>query len=157
MVHPSGRQQVRGQSPDPDGAVVVHGVEGHPGPLLQGWVGGHRAHRSHGENGDWVGSDLIEIVGARTLDALAASLLSAQELLGVNRCEWALDGDLWILQLDVTSVPPVRTGGTKTTGLTDPVFVRVAQTAMRAPGKLAEELIMPWALAGLPAASPPIV
>ena len=36
------------------GTVVVHGVEGPAGPLLQGWVGGHRAHRSDGENGHWV-------------------------------------------------------------------------------------------------------
>lgn len=158
LVQPALQPQSGGAAElDSNGAVVVHGVEGPPGPLLQGWVGGHRAHRSRGENGDWVGSDLIEIVGTGSLDTLAASLRSAQETLGINRCEWALDGDLWILQLDVTSLPTVRPGGTKTTELTDPVLVRVAQTAMRAPGKLAEQLVMPWALAGLPAASPSII
>ena len=139
---------------DSAGTVVVHGVEGPAGPLLQGWVGGHTAHRSNGENGHWVGSDLIEIVGTGSLDALTASLRSAQEFLGVNRCEWAMDGDMWILQLDLTSPPTERPGGTRSTELTDPAFVRIAQSAMRAPGKLGEELIMPWALAGLPAATP---
>ncbi|MEE8406410.1 MAG: PEP-utilizing enzyme [Acidimicrobiia bacterium] len=138
---------------DSDGTVVVHGVEGSPVPLLQGWVGGHRAHLSGGERQmEWVGSDLIELVGTASLDVVAASLHTAQRLFGLNRCEWAVDGDVWILQLDVTTPPTSITTPIQVTKQADPDLVRIVQTVMRAPGKLGEELIMPWALAGLPRA-----
>ncbi len=143
---------------DSNGTVVVHGVEGSPAPLLQGWVGSHRAHLSGGERQvEWVGSDLIELVGTASLDVVAASLHTAQRLFGLNRCEWAVDGDVWILQLDVTTPPTSIATPTRVTERADPDLVRIVQTVMRAPGKLGEELILPWALAGLPRAGRSII
>ncbi len=138
---------------DSDGNMVVHGVEGSPGPLLQGWVAGHRAHLSSEERQmGWTGSDLIELVGTPSLDVVAASLHTAQRLFGLNRCEWAVDGGVWILQLDMTTPPTSNTTPIRVTKQADPDLVRIVQTVMRAPGRLGEELIMPWALAGLPRA-----
>lgn len=138
---------------DGDGSVVVHGVEGHPEPLLQGWVRGHRAYRSVGADG-WVGSELIELVGITSLDALAESLLEAQEALGFNRCEWAFDEHIWMLQVDQTVPHVFHSSNPASRPPADPALVAVARAAMMVPGKLGEELVIPWALGGFPVVIP---
>jgi hypothetical protein len=153
---------------DDDGVVVVNGVKGSPAPLLQGWSTGFEARLSpHGErserwgeyteggrgvpNGPWVGDDLIDLLDVEALDEIAALLRTARESLGANRCEWALDGQIWLLQL--ASYPTAAPGVTpvSTTSPIDPDLVRIARLAMRYPGRLGEELVLPWAFAGLPA------
>jgi hypothetical protein len=82
-----------------DGTVVAIGVKGPPAPLLQGWTAGHEARRTdHG----WSGDALMDLVGVEVLDELANVLLSAWPVLDANYCEWALDGQVWVLQLGRT-------------------------------------------------------
>lgn len=133
----------------PDGAIVVYGVKGSPAPLLQGWIAALEARQVELE-GEWTGKELIELVGTQALDSVASSLQEAHRLFGANRCEWAIDGDLWILQLDVVAPAPPASQPTVSYEEIDPGLVPVARLAMIAPGKLGEELVIPWALAGLP-------
>jgi hypothetical protein len=81
---------------DDQGTVAVIGVKGPPAPLLQGWSAGHEARRI---GKGWIGDTLVELVGVEVLDELAEVVLKAQTELGANHCEWALDGQAWILQL----------------------------------------------------------
>ncbi len=127
----------------PDGAVVVHGVKGSPGPLLQGWSTGHTAIRGDA----WEGEDLIHLIGVETLDQVADIIHRAEAAVGVNRCEWALEDEVWVLQLSTHHQPasPITTA----MGIDDPALIPIAQAAARAPGRLGEELVLPWAMAGL--------
>jgi len=135
----------------PDGSVVVIGVEGPPAPLLQGWAAGYQARLSPGGGKrDWEGSQLLELVGATALDEIADSLLQAGDLGRLTRCEWAVDDKTWILQLSATASSAQSPSPIAGTGEADPVMVRLAQVAMGAPGELGEEMVMPWAFAGLP-------
>ena len=143
---------------DDDGTVVVTGVKGSPAPLLQGWSTGHEARisppASEATLGECVGEELTELVGAPALDELAVQLRSANASLGVNRCEWAWDGRIWILQLSVAASTATTPAPPLPAGLVDPRLIRIARTVTRAGGRLGDELTLPWALAGLPDPAP---
>ena len=136
---------------DETGTVVVHGVKGSPAPLLQGWSGGHEARTS---DAGWVGDDLIELVGVPALDEIALQLRKARESLGANQCEWALDGTIWFLQLADHKPPLDISGPDRRHVEADRGLVPVVRVVARVPGRLGEELILPWALAGLPHTEP---
>jgi len=129
---------------DETGEVVVHGVEGSPAPLLQGWSGGHEARS---RQGGWSGSDLIDLIGVDALDEIATQLRAASDLLGVDHCEWARDGSIWLLQLDVAT-PVIEPATGVGHDPLDHRLIRIAQLVVLAPGRLGEELILPWALGG---------
>ena len=136
---------------DPGGKVVISGVKGSPAHLLQGWSNGLQA-RSDG--GEWEGEELVEMLGSETLDEIAAVIRQASDQLGANRAEWALDGQIWILQL---ARNPLRTPiPLPRPEWTDPHLVPVARAVIEAGGRLGDELILPWALGGLPEPDPPI-
>jgi hypothetical protein len=132
---------------DDDGNVSVVGVKGSPAPLLQGWSTGSEARAD--PDGGWAGEELIELVGREHLDALAEIMRAALRSVGANRCEWALDRDIRILQLGFGR-PPATPAYAFGADLTRPELAAVARAAMLVPGRLGEELVMPWALGGLP-------
>jgi hypothetical protein len=127
-----------------DGTVVVHGIKGSPAPLLQGWAGGSRASR--GET--WHGEELIELVGGDMLDEIGARMEEAQASLGVTRCEWATEERVWLLQMGTRGREPSPT--LTPIEVADTGLVTIARAAARAPGRLGEEMVLPWAIAGLP-------
>jgi phosphohistidine swiveling domain-containing protein len=131
---------------DEAGRVVVHAIEGSPAPLLQGWSPGAEARW----DGRWLGEDAIALLGVERLDAIATLIRRARQTVGTDRCEWAMEDDVWILQLN--SVPPPTAPSQPVTHPCDldPILLDVARTVTRAPGALGEELILPWALTGLP-------
>ena len=133
------------------GTVRVTGVKGSPASLLQGWSTGQDAHSPTA--GEWHGDELIELVGRRALDEIAVCIRRAKTSLDANHCEWALDGQVWILQLGVSPTAPV-TAPPLPTGLVDPRMITIARLVTRAGGRLGDELILPWALAGLPEPAP---
>jgi hypothetical protein len=136
-----------------DGTVIVTGVKGSPAPMLQGWSTGHEARVS--PLGAWGGEELIELIGVPALDELAGRLRSAHESLGVDHCEWALDGRIWILQLGVAPASsPALAAPRLPAGSVDPRLIRIARVVTMAGGRLGEELVLPWALAGLPDVPP---
>lgn len=138
---------------DRHGVVTVQGVEGSPAPLLQGWSGAAVARH----DGSWQGEELIDLVGPHHLDALAATLRTLQTALGADRMEWALDAGMWVLQVGGESRDRMRPPPPPAMLPPDPVLLRVARALLHAPGRLGEELVLPWALGGLPvpgAASP---
>lgn len=128
-----------------DGSVVVHGVAGQPAPLLGGWVAGREAHRPAGEG--WSG-DLLDLVPGPNLDEIADALRHARDALGTDRCEWAVAGGTWILQLGRVPTPPPAAPMPRKLPVE---LVPTVRALMAAPGALGEELILPWGIAGLPA------
>ena len=136
---------------EPRGKVVISGVKGSPAALLQGWSNGFQARS---EGGEWEGEELLAMLGSEALDEIAAVMRQASDLLGANRAEWALDGQIWILQLArdplKTPLPLPRPEWT------DPDLVPLARTVVEAGGRLGDELILPWALGGLPGPGRPI-
>jgi hypothetical protein len=130
------------------GAIVIHGIKGAPAPLLQGWISGAQARTPAGKRA-WAGEELIDLVGHGVLDSVANGLQEAHQQLGANRCEWALEGETWLLQLDSASRmgPAPRPPTIRPDVAHD--LVRVVRAVTRAPGKLGEDLVLPWALAGL--------
>jgi hypothetical protein len=133
-----------------DGTIVVHGVKGSPAPMLQGWSSGHEAVLAD----TWQGEDLIALVGVEVLAEVAEHMRRANVALGVNRCEWALDGELWLLQL-ATAHHQAAAPVTTPVDIDDPGLIPIARAAARVPGKLGQDLVLPWALAGLPPHRPP--
>lgn len=128
------------------GSVVVHGVKGSPAPLLQGWIVGDTARW----DGGWVGDGLIELLGFKALEKIRSVLQAAHRSIGANRCEWAWDGEMWILQLGKSA--PVQPSGADTLIEVDPLMIKVSRLAVLAPGPLGEEMVLPWAFGGqLPA------
>ena len=129
-----------------DGSIVVIGVKASPAALLQGWSPGLEAARNG--SGAWAGDDLVDLLGVDTLDEIANTLSRARDTLGANRCEWALEGRVWLMQLGETEVPvqPLNTQSPPA----DPRLLPIARLAVRAGSRLGEELILPWALGGLP-------
>jgi PEP-utilising enzyme, mobile domain len=131
-----------------DGSIVVIGVKGSPAALLQGWSAGLEARRAEG--GPWVGKDLVDLLGVETLDEIARALYLARSSLGANHCEWGLDGQVWLMQLS-HSETPARSAEPRAHGA-DIRLLPIARVVAKAAGRLGEELILPWALGGLPAA-----
>jgi hypothetical protein len=133
-----------------DGTIVIHAVEGSPGPLLQGWDPGQTAT---GSPGSWEG-ELANHLDAATLDALADLLLETRSVLGANRCEWAADRhQIWLLQMNTIierePAPAPSVGGTMEE------WTPIVRSLLAAPGPLGAELILPWAMgSGVPEASP---
>ena len=127
-----------------DGAVTVHGVEGSPAALLQGWATGQTASYQ----GSWSGG-LVEMAGPTTLDAIRDALALSSQTLDVNRCEWAFDDRVWLLQLGWarrnSQDPPTR----RAMAVISDEIVEVVRSVVEAPGVLGEEVVLPWALAGL--------
>jgi phosphoenolpyruvate synthase/pyruvate phosphate dikinase len=81
---------------DAGSRVDIHGIEGHPAPLLGGWSGGEHAELV---DGAWQDDGLKELVGEEALSELATALRIASEEIGATSCEWAFDDRMWILQL----------------------------------------------------------
>lgn len=133
-----------------DGAVTVHGIKGPPAPLLQGWATGHSAVCDPG----WQGEQLIELVGVEVLDEVAGVLRQAEADLGITICEWAVEDRVWLLQLGAE--PPAPEPAASISAAGEPGLIPIARSAARAPGRLGEELILPWAIAGLPDETPAI-
>jgi hypothetical protein len=134
-----------------DDSITVHGVTGSPAPLLQGWVTGETRHRS--ADGRWDGPELLAGIGVDQLDELHSNLRRASELLGVDRCEWAVaDGRVWLLQLDTLGRPEHTPAPTIGGGRED--WLPVVRSLLAAPGQLGAELILPWGLKGIPEAHP---
>lgn len=131
-----------------DGSIAVIGVKGPPAALLQGWSAGLEARR--GEGGPWVGKDLVDLLGVDTLDEIARGLYLARSSLGANHCEWGLDGRVWLMQLtqSETRARAPELGSCAS----DIRLLPIARVVAKAAGRLGEELILPWALGGLPAA-----
>ena len=131
-----------------DGSIVVIGIKGSPAALLQGWSTGLEAKRAEG--GPWVGEDLVDLLGVETLDEIAGAMYLARSALGANRCEWGLDGQVWLMQLS-QSQTPARPPEPRSHPA-DNRLVPIARVVAKAAGRLGEELILPWALGGLPTA-----
>jgi len=133
-----------------DGSIHVIGVKGSPAALLQGWSPGLAAKRN--EEGAWTGDELLDLLGPETLDEIAAALDGARASIGASRCEWGLDGQVWLMQLAESQVPvrPSRIYSHPA----DPRLLRIVRVVVRAAGRLGDELILPWALCGLPPAEP---
>jgi hypothetical protein len=125
--------------------VIVTGVAGSPAPLVQGWEPGAQARVT----GSVVnGGEAVDLMSEDLLRRIANTLLLARDRLGANNCEWAVQGDeIWLLQLQkFDEIEPGQ-------GIHIPESFRtelVADTARlirRHPGPLAEEIILPWAIA----------
>jgi hypothetical protein len=129
---------------DDDGVVTIHGIKGPPAPLLQGWATGHSAVRKAG----WQGDQLVELVGVEVLDEVARVLRRARADMRVTSGEWALEDRVWLLQLGAE--PPAPEPVMILPVADEPGLIPIARAAARAPGPLGEELILPWAIAGLP-------
>jgi hypothetical protein len=128
-----------------DGTVTVSAVKGSPAPLLQGWVSGN-----DGRFDDrWSGAGLIELVGEHNLNTIKYELTTAAAAVGANRCEWALTDRIWALQ--VGRVPaPVSPPSYSLPDDLDDELLRLVRLVVAAPGRLGDELVWPWAIAGLP-------
>ena len=148
LVQPALEPAAGGSAELAGGRVVIHGVKGSPAPLLQGWVVGEAARWDKG----WVGDGLIELLGLNALERIRSVLQVAHQSIGANRCEWAWDGDVWILQLGKSTTEQL----TEARSLieVDPLLIWVARLAVVAPGPLGEEMVLPWGFGGrLPAGS----
>jgi phosphohistidine swiveling domain-containing protein len=126
-----------------DGSISVIGVRGHPGPLLQGWVAGDVA--TH--DGSWSGDELIDVLGIDGLDEIAMALRTAAGSMGTNTCEWAVADRLWLLQLGHKAPQPPPLQLPRIDEDLEPILTRVARLVTRFPGRLGEEMVIPWALA----------
>ena len=137
-----------------NGSIVVIGVKGSPAALLQGWSPGLAAISPPAGEGNraWAGDELVDLLGVDTLDEIADALSRARDALGANRCEWGLDGRVWLMQLAQSEVPvrPLTAGSDRA----DARLLPVVQVVVSAAGRLGEELILPWALGGLPTTEP---
>jgi hypothetical protein len=129
-----------------DDSVVVHVTEGSPAPLLQGWVRGDTA-RFVPDRG-WDGAAAIALVGEATLEEIRSLLQTAEESFGRCRLEWGLSEELWVLQLSATPSPHPMPRRRRF--LTTKDLLPTVRALMTAPGRLGRELVLPWAVAGLP-------
>ena len=142
LVQPALETAAGGSAELASGNVVIHGVKGSPAPLLQGWVVGDTARW----DGGWVGDGLIELLGLNALEGIRSVLQVARQSIGANRCEWAWDGEVWILQLGKST--PMQLTETDNLIEVDPLLIRVSRLAVLAPGPLGEEMVLPWAFGG---------
>jgi PEP-utilising enzyme, mobile domain/Pyruvate phosphate dikinase, AMP/ATP-binding domain len=143
LVQQAVAPQTGGQaSISPDGSVSVTGMRGHPAPLLQGWAPGQVA--TH--DGSWGGEELIDMLGIARLDEIAATLRTAALELGANTCEWAVADRLWLLQLGHSPTQPPRLDFPSIDEDLAVRLTRIARLVTRFPGRLGEEMVIPWAL-----------
>ena len=147
LVQPAIEPAVAGVAEvEDDGSIVVHAVAGSPVPLLQGWEKGVIARRGWGQG--WSGGEAIALVGDEVLEEIRSVLETARSTLGVNRCEWGLSDRLWLLQVSTVKRPdPMPSRRHSSTPVE---LVPTVRALMAAPGILGRELVLPWALAGLP-------
>jgi hypothetical protein len=138
-----------------NGSTVVRAVKGSPAPLLQGWVKGVEGRAD--PDGSWYGQDLIDLVGISALNRVRDSLSRAYAIMGSNHCEWAIDEEPWILQLDVLRRPDPAPPLPNIEIPAD--LMPTIRALVSAPGRLGEELVLPWALGGIPQhdASPDLI
>jgi hypothetical protein len=113
-----------------EGGIRVEAVAGPPAPLLQGWARGLVATRVPG--GEWDGAAAVTLAGRDALDEIAAALTTAKRRLGCDRCEWAVAGEAWVLQLGVVARPGSTAGPHRARTPAD--LVPAVQAAMSAPG-----------------------
>lgn len=126
-----------------DGTVTVHGIKGSPAPLMQGWASGQSATYQ----GHWSG-ELVEALGERSLESIREALALSAYSLDVNRCEWALDDRVWLLQVAKT-LRSARPAPIRRSEVAIPEeMVEVVRSVVRAPGVLGDEVVLPWAIAG---------
>lgn len=125
--------------------VLVAGVKGSPVPLVQGWEPG--VHAKVGEDGTVRGADAIELFGEPVIADVAALLRHAQEAIGANSCEWAIqNGRLWLLQTQRYARLPDVGRSELPTELTTPTAAATARLIRRYPGPLGEQFVLPWAI-----------
>lgn len=124
--------------------VVVTGLKGSPAPLVRGWESGVTATVSR--MGDAAGDEAISMLGPELIRDVAHQMRAAEQLIGANSCEWAVDrGRLFLLQLGRQTVAarPQK----PRPQLLDPRFAVLARLARRYPGPLGERLVLAWAVA----------
>lgn len=134
----------------PDGRVVVRGVRGSPVPLMQGWASGFEAWFDD----SWRGDELIDLVGLDNLDSIRELLEAHATQIGADTCEWALTDRVWAFQFLRSAPTPDRVDPRienvpELGGLVD--FVKIV---VLAPGALGKQVVLPWAIAGLPEIGP---
>ncbi|MGH9245313.1 MAG: PEP/pyruvate-binding domain-containing protein [Acidimicrobiales bacterium] len=140
----------------PDDSVEIVATLGAPRALLGGWDPGVRARV---DGGAVVGENAIETFGADVLVDVATLARDVATRFAANLIEWAaVDGRVVLLQVTAAAAPAVSVPS-GAPPLDDPLALRVARAACRAPGPLGEALVMPWAL-GVdrlpgPSAAPP--
>lgn len=129
------------------GVVTVVGVEGSPAGLLQGWSSGSVATARDGR----IEGELPGLIGVDVVSSVVGVTRAAAEL-GANRCEWAFaEGRVWLLQLDQRQPPEPSAGAFyELAAFRHPEMPGLGRLVARAPGPLGEELVLPWAIAGMP-------
>ena len=146
LVQPALRPKAGGRAElSVDGGLTVHGVKGSPAPLLQGWETGTTAVY----RGRWSGDELIDLVGEHRLEELRRLLESVAAGMGFNRCEWALTDRIWALQVGRAEAPESESVETLDADLATEL-VDTVRVLASAPGVLGAELVLPWAIAGIP-------
>lgn len=125
-------------------AVTVTAVSGSPSSLLQGWQPGVLGRVT--ADGTVRGEDARALLGDDVLRRLALLLVETNRVTGATGCEWALEGDVKLLQLTHTRSARSAEGGPTPVDVAHPDLQRVARLVRRAPGPLGEALILPWAL-----------
>ncbi|MGI9610607.1 MAG: PEP/pyruvate-binding domain-containing protein [Acidimicrobiia bacterium] len=126
--------------------VVIIGVKGSPVPLVQGWDPGVQAI----VNGAGVmrGAAAAELLGEDVIRRVAETVRRAQQLVGANNCEWAVQGDdLWLLQVQRFAVQAGGEGLAADESLRTDEAAALGRLIRRFPGPLGESLVLPWAVA----------
>lgn len=131
--------------------VTVIGIDGSPAGLLQGWSSGSAATARHGR----IEGKLPGLIGVDVVSSVV-DVMRAAARLGANRCEWAFaQGRVWLLQLDQRQPPEPSAGAVyELATFRHPEMPDLARLVARAPGPLGEELVLPWAIAGMPDPDP---
>ncbi len=126
--------------------VVVIGVKGSPVPLVQGWDPGVQAIVSGA--GVVRGSAAIDTLGEAVIGDVAETMRRAQDLVGANTCEWAVQGDdTWLLQVQRFAVQAGGEGIGVDESLRTNEAAALGRLIRRFPGGLGESLVLPWAVA----------
>ena len=136
--------------------IIVIGVLGSPGPLLQGWEPGAVARVR--ADGSLRGDRAREMLGASTISLVASTIRSASERVGYEACEWGQRQNGGVLLLQVSETPATTPSAREVPeAFALPGAAVLARVLRRAPGPLGEHLILPWAIGEPPeGASRPI-
>ena len=138
---------------DEIGAVSISAVKGSPRDLLAGWVPGVRA--TVGPDGSISGTEALELIGAATLNEVAALAGRADAELDCNLVEWAVTGGTAVLlQVQRTVAAAASESMVLPAALGHPEARRLARLVMTYPGALGEELVLGWAAGGGPEGPP---